>query len=161
MSFDYERWKEEQFSRMRQEAASGVAFPASVTWAGVIWAATGVFTLVVVAVLSWRTGTLRSPGAALGGLLFLYGGVRAASGAAPGTLRSGIGSIVLGCLWVGAGLVITNLGLGPAGLQLLISGGMGGALILAGFLAVIGRSDYHKWREASAGGGSRARQIME
>ena len=157
MSFDYERWKESQFSRMEQETAPGTAFPPSITWAGIIWAATGVFTLGTVLVLSAQTGNLRSPGSVLAGLFFLYGGLRTTSGATPGTLRSGIASILLGIVWVGAGvLMFTNLGLGSNGVGLLVTGGMGGALILAGFLAVAGRSSYQKWREAHAGGGSRS-----
>jgi hypothetical protein len=157
MSFDYEGWKESQFRRMEQETASKIAFPPSITWAGIIWAATGVFSLLTVMVLSWQTGTIRSPGAVLGGLLFLYGGLRATSGTTPGTLRTGIASIVLGIIWVGAGVLLsTKLALGPNVMLLLISGGMGGALILAGFLAVTGRSSYQKWRDAHAGGGSRS-----
>src|SRR5262245_44390778 len=110
MSFDYERWKKSQYSRMEQETTSGTAFPPSITWAGIIWAATGVLTLAAVMVLSWQTGTIRTPGAILGGLFFLYGGLRTTSGASPGTLRSGIASILLGFAWVGVGILSTNLG---------------------------------------------------
>jgi hypothetical protein len=156
MSFDYERWKESQFRRMEQPATSGTAFPLSITWAGIIWAATGVFTLGTVVILSSQTGTLRTPGSVLAGLFFLYGGLRTTSGATPGTLGSGIASILLGFAWVGVGVVSTNLGLGANGMGLLVSGGMGGALILAGFLALAGRSSYQKWRGAHAGGGSRS-----
>jgi hypothetical protein len=160
MSFDYERWKESQFSRMEQEITSRTAFPPSITWAGIIWIATGVFTLVTVGVLSLQTGTIRTPGSVLAGLFFLYGGFRTTSGATPGTFRNGIASILLGVawVWVGSGVVLfTNSGLGSNGIMaLLISVGMGGALILAGFLAVCGRSSYQKWRDAHAGGGSRS-----
>ena len=153
MSFDYERWKESQLSRVGQDITFKTAFPLSITVAGIIWAAIGVFALGTVIVLSSQTGTIRSPGAILAGLFFLYGGFRTTSGATPGTLRSGIASILLGFLWVGAGVIMsTNLGLQPNGLLLLISGGMGGTLILAGFLAVIGRSSYQRWRDAHAGG---------
>jgi hypothetical protein len=152
MSFDYERWKESQFSRMEQETTSGTAFPTSITWAGIIWAATGVFTLGTVVVLSLQTGTIRSPGSVLAGLFFLYGGLRTTSGATPGTLRSGIASILLGFAWVGARVILSmNLGLGSNHMVMLISGGMGGALILAGLLALNGRCSYQKWREAHAG----------
>jgi hypothetical protein len=150
MSFEYERWKESQFSRMEQETTASTAFPPSITWAGIIWAAIGVFTLGAIMVLSWQTGTIRSPGSILAGLFFLYGGLRTTSGTTPGTLLSGIASILLGSTWVGAGVMSANLGLGSNAMLLLISGGMGGALILAGFLALTGRSSYQKWREAHA-----------
>ena len=157
MSFDYERWKESQLSRVGQDITFKTAFPPSITVAGIIWAAIGVFTLGTVIVLSSQTGTIRSPGAILAGLFFLYGGFRTTSGATPGTLRSGIASILLGFLWVGAGVIMsTYVGFQSTGMVLLISGGMGGALILAGFLAVIGQSSYQKWRDACAGGGSRS-----
>jgi hypothetical protein len=158
MSFDYERWKESQFIQMEQETTSRTAFPPSILWAGIIWTATGVFTLATVMVLSWQTGTIRTPGSVLGGLFFLYGGLRTTSGATPGTFRSGIASILLGFIWVGVGaLLSTYLSLrSNAIVLLLISSGMGGALILAGFLALTGRSSYQKWREAHAGEGSRS-----
>ena len=152
MSFDYERWKESQFSRMEQEITSTTAFPPSILWAGIIWVAIGVLTLLTVGVLSAQTGTIRSPGSVLAGLFFLYGGFRTTSGATPGTLKSGIASILLGFVWVGSGVLSTNLGVGSNGVLLVVSGGMGGALILAGFLAVIGRSCYQRWRDAHAGG---------
>jgi len=153
MSFDYERWKESQWSRVEQDVTFTTAFPLSITVAGFIWAAIGALTLGTVLVLSSQTGTIRSPGGILAGLFFLYGGFRAMSGTSPGTLRSGVASILLGSLWVGAGVVMsTNLGLESNGMLLLISGGMGGALILAGFLAVMGRSNYQRWRDARAGG---------
>jgi hypothetical protein len=155
MSFDYERWKEAQLNGMEQDTTSGSAFPNSIWWAGMIWSATGVFALLTVAILSLQTGTLRTPGSVLGGLLFLYGGVRATTGTTPDTLRTGIASIALGIAWIAAGVLMTNLGLGANGMQLLLSGVMGGALILAGFLALSGRSSYRAWRAAHAGGGSR------
>jgi hypothetical protein len=121
-----------------------------------IWVATGAFALLAVLVLSAQTGTIRTPGSVLGGLLFLYGGLRATSGTTPGTLRSGIGSILLGLIWVIVGVFLsTNLAPRSNG-PLLISGGMGGALILAGLLAVSGHSSYQKWRDARAGRTSRA-----
>ena len=157
MSFDYERWKESQLSRVGQDITFKTAFPLSITVAGIIWAAMGVFTLGTVIVLSSQTGTIRSPGAILGGLFFLYGGFRTTSGATPGTLRSGIASILLGLLWVGTGVIMsTSLNLPSNDTLLLFSGGMGGALILAGFLAVIGRSSYRSWRDAHAGGVARS-----
>jgi hypothetical protein len=156
MSFDYERWKQSQFNSMEEEIPSRMAFPPSITWAGMIWATIGVITLLSVLVLSSQTGTIRSPGSILAGLLFLYGGIRATCGTTPGTLRSGIASIVLGFIWVGAGVLSLKWVPWSNGMFLFISGGMGGALILAGFLAVIGQSSYQKWRDACAGGGSRS-----
>jgi hypothetical protein len=156
MSFDYERWKESQLSRVEQETTFKTAFPLSITVAGIIWVAIGVFTLGTVIVLSSQTGTIRSPGAILGGLFFLYGGFRTTSGATPGTLRSGIASILLGFLWVGAGVIMsTYLSFRSTGMVLL-SAGMGGALILAGCLAISGRSSYQRWRDAQEGGVSRS-----
>jgi hypothetical protein len=156
MSFDYERWKKAQFASMEEAIPSRVAFPPSITWAGMIWALTGVLTLGSVLVLSLQTGTIRTPGSILAGLLFLYGGLRATSGTTPGTFRSGIASIVLGVIWVCAGVLSTTWGFGSNGALLIISGGMGGAFILAGVLAVSGQPSYQKWRAAHAGGGSRS-----
>ena len=150
MSFDYERWKESQLSTLERDFAFKPAFPTSIMVAGLIWAAIGVFTLGTVAVLSSQTGAIRSPGAIMAGLFFLYGGVRTTSGASPGTLRGGIASMLLGFLWIGSGVIMSNLDHQSAGKLLLISGAAGGALLLAGFLAVIGRSSYQKWREAHA-----------
>jgi hypothetical protein len=155
MSCDYEQWKASQLKSMEENTTPRVAFPPSITWAGMIWATIGVITLLMVVVLSLQIGTIRSPGSVLAGFLFLYGGLRATSGTTPGTLRSGIASIVLGFIWVSAGVLFTKSGLGSIS-SLLISGGSGGALILAGLLAVIGRSSYQKWREANAGRGSRS-----
>jgi hypothetical protein len=133
-----------------QDITFKTAFPLSITVAGIIWAAIGVFTLGTVIVLSSQTGTIRSPGAILAGLFFLYGGFRTTSGATPGTLRSGIASILLGFLWVGAGVIMsTNLGFQSAGMVLLISGGMGRALILAGVLSIVVDEDFIRRRPLS------------
>jgi hypothetical protein len=151
MSFDYERWKESQLRPMGHDLTFKTTFPTSIMFAGIIWAAIGVFILGTVIVLSTQTGTIRSPGSIVAGLFFLYGGFRTTSGATPGTLRSGVASILLGFLWIGSGAIMANLDLQSADKLLLISGAMGGALVLAGFLAVIGRSSYQKWRDAHAG----------
>jgi hypothetical protein len=127
------------------------AFPTSIMFAGIIWAAIGVLILGTVIELSSQIGTVRSPGSIVAGLFFLYGGFRTTSGATPGTLRSGVASILLGLLWIGSGAIMMNLDLQSADKLLLISGAMGGALVLAGILAVIGRSSYQKWRDAHAG----------
>jgi hypothetical protein len=158
MSFNYERWKESQLSQVGQDTTVTAAFPLSITVAGLIWAGIGVLTLGAALVLSSLAGTIRSPGTILAGLFFLFGGFRAASGASPGTLRGGVASILLGILWVSAGVIMsTAMGLQSNGMLVLISGGMGGALILAGFLAVMGRSSYQRWREAHAGRVPRSR----
>jgi hypothetical protein len=159
MGFDYEGWKKLQLSEEETDTAPRAAFPLSVMWAGIIWAAVGGVILLTVLALSWQAGTIRSPGSILASLLFLYGGLRAISGTTPGTLRSGIASIVLGLIWIGAGVFMTTLVLPSNGTQvILLSGGMGGALILAGSLAVIGGKNYQKWRHASADGNSPARE---
>lgn len=153
MPFDYERWKAEQFHAMEQETASPVSFPASITFAGMIWIAIGALTLLSLVVVERAP----SPGAILGGLLFLYGGIRATRGTSPGMLGSGIGSLLLGVTWVAVGPAIASLRNGSDAVVLLVCVGLGGALILAGFLALMGRSNYQKWREARTSAALRSR----
>jgi hypothetical protein len=156
MSFDYERWKQSQYSATEQQTAATISFPTAVTWAGMIWITIGAFALLSVAILSLQTGTVRTPGAALGGLLFLYGGLRATSGTTPGTIRSGIGSILLGFISIAQGLMLPSLGRDADAKLQLVCWGFGGAFILAGFLAVTADGSYQKWRTAQARGGSRS-----
>jgi hypothetical protein len=155
MSFDYERWKQSQFGAMEQENTAAIPFPTAVAWAGTIWATIGVLALLSVAILSLQTNTVRTPGSALGGLLFLYGGVRAMNGTTPGTFRSGVASILLGFVWVAAGFMMPTLGRDSDVVVKLVSWGFGAAVISAGVLAVGADSSYKRWRNAQARGSSR------
>jgi hypothetical protein len=56
MSFDYEQWKQSQFSATPHQEAASIPFPASITLAGMIWAAAGVIALLTEAVLFLQTG---------------------------------------------------------------------------------------------------------
>jgi hypothetical protein len=155
MSFDYERWKQSQYSAMEQENSAAAPFPTAVTWAGMIWTAIGVLALLSVAILSMQTGTVRTPGSILGGLFFLYGGVRATSGTTPGTFRSGIGSILLGFVSIAQGYMLPSLGRDSDVVVQLVCWGFGGAFLFAGFLAATADASYQKWRNARATGSSR------
>jgi hypothetical protein len=159
VSFDYQRWKELQYGQAQEVAASRVAFPVSVQWAGIIWVVTGVLCFVLVVLRYQMYGNFRGIGTPLAGLLFVYGGLRTTSGTTPGTVRSGIASIVLGLIWIAMGLWMADL-VGAQNMStpvLLLSGGAGGALVLAGFLALTGAADYQKWRAAHAARGGRSR----
>ncbi len=60
-----------------------------------------------------------------------------------------MGSIVLGFLWIGVGIMLpAKAGAGANNIVLLVSFAMGGAFVLAGFLAMSGDSSYQKWRNA-------------
>ena len=164
MPFDYEEWKKAQFSasptvRQINPAAinpAAIPFPVAITWAGIIWAGMGVFTLLCVLALSAQTGTIRTPGSIVAALLFLYGGVRAVSGTTPGTFRSGVASVILGFIWAISGFTMAGLMTPTAGFRIVLlqalACGMGGGMMLAGFLAVGGNSSYLRWRAAQAAG---------
>jgi hypothetical protein len=156
MTFNYEQWKQAQFGAVEQQQqhSAVITFPASVAWAGIIWATIGVVTILAI-VLSSPAGTVRSPGTVLGGVFFLYGGIRAASGTTPGTRGSGIGSILLGSLWLGVGVMLQSVP-GRNEIALLVNCAFGGAFVVAGILAVAGDANYQKWRAAQAARGSRS-----
>jgi hypothetical protein len=152
MPFDYEQWKKAQFVGspvVQQLDHAAVAFPAAITFAGLIWVGMGCLALLSVAVLSAQTGEIRTPGSIVAGLLFIYGGLRAMSGTTPGTFRSGIASILLGFVWAVVGFVTPSMGIRSVVVQ-LVSCGMGGAMMLAGLLAVTANSNYQRWRASQA-----------
>ena len=145
MSFDYKQWKEAQFKK--EEGQTKVPFPLTITMAGMIWATLGVLHFVAV-ILGVGKGIY--PGSkiypsVMMGFVFLCGGLQVACGATlDGTMRGeGIGSIILGFI----GICVALFSAKP----LWVTAGIGVSLILAGFLAVIGETNYQKWREAYTG----------
>lgn len=150
--------------------AGPVPFPGIVRAAGIIWICVGALELVNAALTLVLAGVNQNPGGASGvccsggvGIAFLMCGMQTVTGKAKDTLGNGIGSIALGVLLLGAGVLIgfggAFLGANPGANQngpppelFIIIGAitavLGLTLILAGTLALVGRSRYREWREA-------------
>jgi hypothetical protein len=154
MPFDYERWKKSQFSQnspMEEEATFKAVFPRSIMWTGLIWCTIGGLHLGFVLMSYFRTWTFRdSGGPIIAGFFYLYAGLRAATGTTPGTVLSGIVSILFGLVWIGVVLLTAKTeGFRPNDvMMMLICCAMGLAILVAGFLAVTGGSSYQVWRNA-------------
>jgi hypothetical protein len=155
MSFDYNRWKESQLNPVEEETASSVPFPLSIRLAGIIWATVGSLIVMSMVWLSLQVGTVPSPRRLLVGVGIIFVGFVTAGGCVASTAKMGIMSIVLGFFWICFGILsLGHLGVQPNGmLTVLCSCGIGGALLLGGYLAVTGNSSYQKWRNANVGGG--------
>jgi hypothetical protein len=142
------------------------AYPRSVQVAGLFWIGFGCLILLNAAaglVLTFAAGP--NQGNAMGGVCsagcsglfavaFLVVGVQTIKGTARDTLGNGIGSIGIGVLNMGAGGIMIAIAMSGAaqtagfatiagGISIL--GGIG--LVVAGILALIGRSSYREWRE--------------
>jgi hypothetical protein len=150
MSFDYERWKKKHFKRL-DETTYGPVYPPAIMWAGLIWVIAGCLHSAMVLFHSWKTVNLPEPRLLIPGVLYLLIGIRAISGTTPGTIRTGIVSILYGLFWAGvAQLTFKTVGLYTNGavLSVLVSSGLGGSLLLAGFLAVIAGPRYKRWHNS-------------
>jgi hypothetical protein len=164
---------------LRDEDESPPRFPGIVMAAGVIWIGGGSLALISamgnLALLGANQGANQQAGGAPGaigggccsglvGIAFLVCGFQTVTGKSSDTLGNGIGSLVLGllALLIAAGTVFGGfvlLGNQNAPGQALAAGiivaaglfGLcGAALILAGILALVGRSAYREWRLAYA-----------
>jgi hypothetical protein len=144
-------------------------FPPGVKAAGIIWIAFGALGLIQ-AVLSLISagaqaagggGPAGSPYCGVGcgvlfALVFLMVGVQTVKGTAKSTLGNGIGSIIFGVLYLGlAAMVFVGSGFLPVGVDatmVIVMGAVvavqGLALLLAGTLALMGKSAYEDWRVA-------------
>jgi hypothetical protein len=143
-----------------------VPFPTVVKIAGYIWIVFGCLIL-----LSGLLNLMMAGAAARGaggppptcagglgilfGIMFLHVGRQSVYGTARDTLGNGIGSIGIGLLNAGVGVPVLLGGAaigGKAALIGLIAGGIsvaaGAGLLIAGVLALVGRSDYKAWRRA-------------
>jgi hypothetical protein len=164
---DSDDFEDEPYDRGR------VPFPGVVKAAGVIWIGVGSLSLINMMATFALAG--QNPGAAnpasgccpgLIGLAFLVCGYQTVTGKATDTLGNGVGSMVLGLLQLGIAALV---GLGGAllgqngGAQapqalppvvfLVIAGFvgvLGATLVLAGVLALSGRSAYREWRRENA-----------
>jgi hypothetical protein len=157
--------------------AGGPPFPTVVMVAGVIWIIVGAVALVNVVLTLALAGANAAaqpgqPGGQTGGvccgllvgIAFLVCGIQTVKGTAKDTLGNGIGSILIGGFYLVVGLGLGLLGaLGGAGagqnpnlaplagvllIAMVIAGGIGAALVLAGILALVGRGAYREWRRA-------------
>lgn len=146
---------------------SAVPYPKMVQVAGVIWIVYGLVTLVnllflIVSLLgageekpgagqeaqgaAIALGICLGPFQALIGLVFIHVGLQSVRGRARDTLGNGIGSILFGLLnLAGAARMGRGGDFVLAGFCLLF----GALLIGAGVLALMGRWEYRRWREAS------------
>jgi len=136
-------------------------FPITVVLAGIIWILYGSMILFAGAVwvgIHFSEGMnpelVEFLGAALiwavfGGVL-LRVGVRTVRRVAHDTLRSGIGSIIIGILF----LVLLVSGMGSAACY-------GPGLIVAGSLAWVGRANYRSWRAAWLVSGTRTKHVPQ
>lgn len=150
-----------------------VTFPAIVRVAGIIWLCVGGLSTLNMAA-AFLLGGVNNAGVGAGpgccpGLVagvvafaFLHCGYQTVTGKAKDTLGNGIGSIVLGLLQLAGALLIGVGGVlaqnqganGPPPEVLMavavVAGVLGAALVLAGILALAGRSRYREWREVNA-----------
>ena len=152
--------KPRDFDQERSERG-GKPFPNIVMFAGLIWMGVGALGMVS-SFLSMGmnpNNQAASPGGAccpaLFAFAFLYCGYQTVTGTAKDTRGNAGGSILFGMLQV---LVAGFIGFGgfgagnpqqPAEVVVVagVVGLMGGSLILAGILALAGRTDYLEWRE--------------
>ncbi|HEX3149089.1 MAG TPA: hypothetical protein VHR66_13495 [Gemmataceae bacterium] len=149
---------------------SSAKFPPGVKAAGIIWISFGALGLInIVLQLAMAAGNAVAGGGPGGSpytgvgcgviiaLVFLMVGIQTVKGTAKGVLGNGIGSIIFGVLYLSCGgLLLAGSGFVPAGADstlLLAVGGiallMGLALLLAGVLALMGKSAYEEWRVAA------------
>jgi hypothetical protein len=154
---------------------AAASFPAVVRAAGIIWIVIGCILvlnagLIVVQAGTAAAGAPRDAGptaaggacsAILVGLFaaaFIFVGVQSINGTARDTLGNAIGSLVFGVLNMGWGVVVAGFGAMLSGRQgdmsvvAVLLGGIGmvagGALTVAGILALVGRGQYRAWRQA-------------
>lgn len=152
-------------------------FPPLVMIAGVIWIGFGALGLIGTVVSIGMAGAQAQQGGAgnagsgcCGGLIaiaFLVCGYQTVKGTARDTLGNGIGSLLLGGLYLllaglvgfggfllGGGNQQNNAKADELKVVIAITGAilgvMGMLLVVAGILALAGRSAYREWREASA-----------
>jgi hypothetical protein len=168
-----------------------VPFPGIVKAAGIIWIGVGALSIINMMVTFAMIGANGPRGNAAGanagganpatpccaglvGIAFLVCGHQTVTGKAKDTLGNGVGSMILGSLQllgaaaIGVGGVLAGQNGGqqgpPAGMMLVIAGMvgvMGCILILAGILALAGRSAYREWRYENALQPRRRRQRRE
>jgi len=112
--------------------------------------------------------------AGLVGIAFLVCGHQTVTGKAKDTLGNGVGSMILGSLQmlaaaaIGFGGVLAGQNPGQPGIRrelmlgiAVMVGALGGTLVLAGILALAGRSAYREWRYENAPQPRRRRRRRE
>lgn len=147
-------------------ASPPVKFPGVVVAAGIIWIVLGGTVLYqgLAGLLLFADepahvgGAAADPGhrdrvrgfgtglVAFGGA-FILAGILSVRGATTDTLGKGIGSVL-------SGIVVAVMVGGPS--LDIRGGGIGVGLVVAGLLALVGRSEYLAWRRSRASGGSPA-----
>jgi hypothetical protein len=158
----------------RPRRRGGAEFPPGVKAAGIIWIGYGILGLiaaVIIFVLAGAAAAQVGPGGApifcvpicytFFALAFLFVGVQTVKGTAKSTLGNGIGSIIFGVLsLLGAAGALIQGGGTPAVVQGGISVLLGLALLTAGTLALMGKTQYEDWR-ASQGMARKKRPTQE
>lgn len=155
MSFDYKRWKEQQYSAASDapvpEEAKGC--PRVIFLVGLIWSAFGFCQLLFVLFYFLKTRETTPFGLAPWAVMHLICGVKLLSGTLPGTIRAACFNIFWGIMWtVVAGLcaeaAMTNPNPRPYALLMCLGLGVaGGLLLLSGGLAIIYSETYQRWRD--------------
>jgi hypothetical protein len=134
-------------------------FPLTVQIAGVLWIVFGVIKILDAVLMTAMMGDqANNPNKAaappMGGLFgcgflvavaFIVVGYQSFHGTAKDTLGNGAGSIILGLL-AGAASVFMNRAPGND-IELAVGMAFGLGLIFAGVLAIVGRTDYKRWRK--------------
>ncbi|MDB5312028.1 MAG: hypothetical protein JWO38_6230 [Gemmataceae bacterium] len=140
-------------------------FPIAVKIAGIVWIGFGILEFMGAAFSLATAGMNAGAGGPVGGccpgligVAFLVCGYQTVAGTAKDTRGNGIGSILLGLLQVVVGVAIGVLGLGPKNqgnndpavliVIAIFLGVLGTTLIVAGALALSGRTAYKEWRHA-------------
>jgi hypothetical protein len=149
MSFEYKRWKENQFRATNDTPTHAGGCPTILFLVGVIWVAVGLLLLLTILMHSLKSGK-PSPfvGLVFFGLFHLSSGLQTIYGRAAGTIRSGIGSVFLGFVWTMVAVVGAKQGTNPnAPLIALGVGVVGVSLLVAGCLAMLFSPTYQRWRK--------------
>jgi hypothetical protein len=171
MSFDYKRWKEQQYSAENDTSKPEVRCPTTIYVVGVIWIVAGflhlmtlvLFTLVFFYSHKFPDGDDLCNLFAFGmfgiGLVLL--GLETLGGTATGTGGSGILSVVFGLVWVSiavlsaksiAAMAAQSATTPSAKIITLGIRVVGVALILAGCFAMISNTSYKRWRNTRRSG---------
>jgi hypothetical protein len=165
----------DDFDRQEIEYGPESECPSGVKIAATVWIVIGSIILLnglASLLLSFATAA-EGPGGPIGGFcglllaalfggVFIHVGLQSLQGTARDTLGNGVGSIIIGFLNLGGGVMVALAGLAAGGPALVVGmitgiisllGGIG--LVVAGILALANRTQYKAWRKAKKAAGKR------
>ncbi|HEY2787698.1 MAG TPA: hypothetical protein VGJ05_22260 [Fimbriiglobus sp.] len=148
-------YDEDEFENRR-----GSPYPVIVRIAAVLWIGFGALGLIGGMIQLGQAGAQRGNGQSTGGpccgfviaIAFIVVGYQTLTGKAKDTLGNGIGSILIGLLYLAiAGVLFAAVRVraqfgGEVNFIAVFVGLIGISLILAGMLAIVGRENYKAWR---------------